>query len=304
MDDSQTTMEFPPVPTNPEAKVTLTAKEYAQLMAANSNALTDWQLHELNKATPKAVIAQTELRGGKFDYIPHSYFTRRLNHIFRHRWTFEIVEIKIFEQWKHVMVHGRLKVMLGNGIVITKDQVGGANIKCYAKGDKAGNPMDVSDDVKAAASEAKKKCASELGIGEDVYGRVLDKLAMDMVELSEVELEELKPWDEKIDDAAKPEDLARIMQDLTKVELTRQQKKYLHNRLTAKGVAMQSENVVQTLIERMEACKVLADYVPVKREIEKVRDSLAPEAYRMLMDVAKETNKRLGGASSIVPERK
>lgn len=284
--------------------VTVPKDEYQALLAASGNALTEWQIHELNKATPKAIIAQTSLRGGTFDYIPHSYFTRRLNTIFRHRWTFEIVEIKIFEQWMQVMVHGRLKVMLGNGIVITKDQVGGAAIKTYTKGDKAGKPMDVSDDIKAAASEAKKKCASELGIGEDVYGKVLDKLAMDMIELNEQELAELKTWDDRIDEATKPEQIQHIILDLTKSELTKQQKKYLQNKLTAKSSAMQSDSVVQDIIDRLEACQKLADYLPIKKDIEKIQNRLNPEAYRMLMDVAKETNARLGGSTSIIPERK
>lgn len=270
----------------------------------SSDQLTDWQIHELNKATPKAIIAKTSLRGGTFDYIPHSYFTRRLNTIFKHRWTFEIVHYEIFKDWMQVMVHGRLKVMLGNGIVITKDQVGGAAIKCYTRGDKAGMPMDISDDVKAAASEAKKKCASELGIGEDIYGRVLDKLAMDMIELNDQEIEELKKWDEIIEETTGPEGLQRVMSDLTKSELTLGQKKYLANKLHVKESILKNDLLARDIIEKLEQCKTIAEYVSLKKEIEKVRDSLSHESHRMLMEVAKETNARLGGSTSIVPKRK
>ena len=270
-----------------------------------SGEMTDWQIQELQKGTPKAIIAKVNLGGGSYDYIPHSYFTRRLNHIFRFRWTFEIVKYEILTDWMQIVVHGRLKVMLGNGLVISKDGVGGSSIKCYAKGDKAGKPMDVSNDLKAAASEAKKKAASELGIGEDVYGKVLDKLSMELVELEDWEVKELEDkWQTRLDAVTDDKGMATLIADLTKSELTVNQKKSLMNRIEMRKAELASDGVVHELLDALAECVTMADYVSgVKKKIEQVKTRLPQAAYDTVMAAAKETVSRLGGSTSAVPTR-
>lgn len=273
-------------------------------MTSNGD-LTDWQIQELQKGTPKAIIAKVKLGGGEYDYIPHSYFTRRLNTIFRHRWTFEIVKYEILTDWMQVVVHGRLKVMLGNGLVITKDQVGGASIKCFSKGANAGKPMDVSNDLKAAVSESKKKCASELGIGEDVYGKVLDKLSMELVEMEDWEVKDIEAnWQPRIDSANNDKAIASVITDLTKSELTLPQRRSLMNRITIRKTELSSDGVFQELLNELSRCSTMAEYVSgAKKKIEAIKTDLPQGAYETLMLAAKHTVERLGGNTSIIPER-
>ena len=161
---------------------------------------TTEQIRKLNQPTPLEMIKEVQKGGGKYKYVPHSYITEKLNEIFQHRWTFEVKEWKVWEvatkiiktkktgdQTEYteeiimvpdqVTVIGRLQVMLGDGIVIRKEQVGTAHVKRY-RADHATRPnmaIDIGNDIKSAASDAKKKCASELGMCLDVYAPILDE---------------------------------------------------------------------------------------------------------------------------------
>ncbi len=175
------------------------------------------QIKKLEQKTPPEMVKEVQKGGGKYKYVPHSYFTERLNDIFGYKWTFEIKEWKVWETATKVVrttkrnapilnteeqkrlgktfhelteyeeevvmvpdqvtVIGRLQVMLGDGIVIRKEQVGTAHVKKY-KADHAKYPnmaIDIGNDIKSAASDAKKKCASELGMCLDVYAPILDE---------------------------------------------------------------------------------------------------------------------------------
>jgi hypothetical protein len=80
------------------------------------------------------------------------------------------------------------------------------------------NPLDLGNDLKAASTDALKKCASELGIASDVYAPE---------EFKEIKVVEDKPKnnpeDERIllaiNDAETEEDLDRINADLLKNNL-------------------------------------------------------------------------------------
>jgi len=67
---------------------------------------------------------------------------------------------------KQAIVHGKLTCR-ANGATVVKHQFGRADIK-LRKAD--GVPLDLGNDLKAASTDALKKCASELGIASDVYG--------------------------------------------------------------------------------------------------------------------------------------
>lgn len=54
---------------------------------------------------------------------------------------------------------------------LRKSSFGGSDIKIYSKGENAGMAMDVGDDLKSAASDLLKKCASLFGICSDLYGK-------------------------------------------------------------------------------------------------------------------------------------
>lgn len=89
--------------------------------------------------------------GEVIDYLEGATVIQRLNEAFNGEWSFEIIEHLIQE--KEVLVSGKLTA---NGI--TKTQYG----------NKA-RESSVGDDLKAAATDCIKKCATLFGIGLHLY---------------------------------------------------------------------------------------------------------------------------------------
>ncbi|MDQ3930068.1 MAG: RAD52 family DNA repair protein [Chloroflexota bacterium] len=132
--------------------------------------LNEAQVDFLLQRTPRHEIKYRQGRGGlQFAYVEHGYVTERLNMVFGFNWDFEVVDKQILEE--EVVVEAKLTVRTPGGQTIVKTQFGGADIKRHASGNKNGRPLSVADDLKAAASDALKKCASLLGVGLDLYGR-------------------------------------------------------------------------------------------------------------------------------------
>lgn len=114
--------------------------------------------------TPAKYIKKRQGRGGKqLDYVETGYVINKLNEVFSYMWSFEVVDEKIGET--QVYVKGKLTAHLSPTLSITKVQYGGKDI---AKGSN-GRPIDIGDDMKAASSDALKKCASLFGIAQDVF---------------------------------------------------------------------------------------------------------------------------------------
>ncbi len=109
-------------------------------------------------------IRQREGRGGKLlDYVEaHSVITR-LNEAFNGAWSFEAVEYKTLEG--EIVVKGRLTAQ-----GITKEQFGSSEVHRHKGQDgEKGAPVSIGDDLKAAASDALKKCATLFGVGLHLY---------------------------------------------------------------------------------------------------------------------------------------
>jgi hypothetical protein len=95
------------------------------------------------------------------------YVKKALNYVFGWMWDFNIVDKG--REGDLVWVQGRLTIKNKSGKeMIVKEQFGRADIK-FLRGTKT--PVDYGNDLKAAATDALKKCASELGIASDVYGK-------------------------------------------------------------------------------------------------------------------------------------
>lgn len=101
-------------------------------------------------------------------YVEVGYVINVLNQVFGWDWDFRIWDQQIGN--RQVWVRGELTVRL-KGHTITKGQYGGADIK-FNRTSK--EPVSIADDLKAAASDALKKCASMLQIASDVYWKDLD----------------------------------------------------------------------------------------------------------------------------------
>ncbi len=126
--------------------------------------ITQRQASLIYERTPKKYIKKRPGRGGKvFDYVETGYIIKRLNQIFNYLWEFKVVEHQIGKE--QVWVKGELTAHISPSLSITKSQYGGSDIKR----NKDGEVIDIADDLKAATSDALKKCASLFGIASDVY---------------------------------------------------------------------------------------------------------------------------------------
>lgn len=140
-----------------------------------TSALNSNQVQKIFNSTPqKYKYTRPAKGGGQWTYIKASYVRKVLDSVFGFDWSFEIVtpEADAFDmamKTKVVTVRGRLtgNVYLdGVKRPIVKEQYGRSEVKF--KRDTL-EPLDFGNDMKAAASDALKKCASLFGIGADVY---------------------------------------------------------------------------------------------------------------------------------------
>ena len=85
--------------------------------------------------------------------------------LFGWNWDFEIISEQILTEAGEVIVKGKLTCR-SNGNTIVKMQYGNKDIM-FKKGTQI--PLSIGNDLKAAATDALKKCAAEIGIAQDVY---------------------------------------------------------------------------------------------------------------------------------------
>jgi len=123
-------------------------------------------LDVLTRPFDPAQIRQREGRGGKMlDYLETHAVISRLNEAFNGAWSFEVVDYKTMEG--EIVVHGKLAA---GGQV--KTQFGSADIhRLKGQDGEKGAPLSIGDDLKAAASDALKKCATLFGVGLYLYDR-------------------------------------------------------------------------------------------------------------------------------------
>ena len=160
-----------------------------ELLKVNSE-LTTEQIQKFFTETPKSKIKTRPAKGGgTWDYVAGSYVTQVLNSLFGFNWSFKIVtsmqEALATSASGTIVVQGRLRVKIGDEW-ITKEQYGRKEVAYkteYVDGKKvqSNKMLDFGNDMKAAATDAKKKCASELGLFADVYSKE-DFFEADIVE--------------------------------------------------------------------------------------------------------------------------
>ena len=148
-------------------------------MGAVNPVLNTQQLQRLFMRTPKNHILERQGRGGQtWKFVTGAYIKKSLNFIFGFNWDFEVTEE--WEKHGQIIVKGRLTGRITDpdtGEVkhtLTKTDFGRADIKYktdFVGGKKVptDKPLDVGNDYKAAATDALKRCANQLGIASDVY---------------------------------------------------------------------------------------------------------------------------------------
>ena len=141
------------------AVVKLTTKAPSPL---NQNQL----LFILQKTPKNHIYTRPAKGGGTWNYVTGIYVKKMLNYCFGWMWDFQVIDKG--REGNQIWVQGRLTIKNKTGKpMIIKEQFGRADVKV-----KRGttDPLDYGNDLKAASTDALKKCASELGIASDIYG--------------------------------------------------------------------------------------------------------------------------------------
>ena len=113
----------------------------------------------LEKPFAPAQIRQRKGRNGMLDYVEGHTVIHRLNEALDAEWSFEIVHHEVREE--EVLVIGKFSA----GAVV-KMAFGGSQI---TRERESGSAVSLGDDLKAAATDALKKCATFLGVGLHLY---------------------------------------------------------------------------------------------------------------------------------------
>ena len=109
--------------------------------------------------SPDQIKQRKGLDGDVLDYIEGAAVIQRLNDVFNAEWTFEILDHHIYE--REVVVLGKLTAQ-----GIAKCQFGKSKI---TRTKESKTEVSIGDDLKAAATDSLKKCATLLGIGLHLY---------------------------------------------------------------------------------------------------------------------------------------
>lgn len=130
----------------------------------------DAQLIMLAQKTPANLIRFRKGRGGiQFPFVDGAEVIRALNNAFNWDWDFETDQEELIHFQGvpfEIKVRGRLTVRVP-GRTIVKMQYGAQAIEMTKEQEP--RPVSIGDCYKGAATDALKKCASELGLFLDLY---------------------------------------------------------------------------------------------------------------------------------------
>lgn len=196
--------------------------------------ISEKQSMKIMQRTPAQYIYERPGKGGKvFKYVPVKYMEKCLNFIFGWNWDFQIISKEIFlldTGHGQIVTHGRLTVKGQNGETIIKEQFGSKEV-AYLKDTKI--PVNLGNDFKASASDAFKKCASELGIASDVYGanEYREIKAEAVIEKTENMYQKIKSM---IDTATNPKALQALGISVNNANISDDEKQELYDLLNEK----------------------------------------------------------------------
>ena len=128
---------------------------------------TQHQIDLINAKTPKSEIDFT------YKSVKAAYVKKRLTLIFGWDFDFIIKSREFLQATKEVLVEGRLTIRTQNDPII-REQFGQHYTNTATDlndGSTTTHPSDIGNGYKAAATDALKKCASELGLFWDIYGQ-------------------------------------------------------------------------------------------------------------------------------------
>lgn len=197
----------------------------SDLSMVKHSLLNESQLKLLLAKTPKKYIHKRPAKGGgQWDYVTGGYMKKVLNLMFGWDWDFEITKDTVHIEAGQVIIMGKLTVRVDTGlrvVSIIKQQYGRADIK-FRKNSKI--PLDLGNDMKAAATDGLKKCAAELGIAADIY----NKLDFQEMRVGEVSKEMVAELFFTVSEHLTNEDSANIERVIKEEEESSYQKAYNH----------------------------------------------------------------------------
>jgi hypothetical protein len=115
----------------------------------------------LEKPFAPAQIRQRKGRNGVLDYVEGHSVIQRLNEALEGAWSFEVIHHEVRED--EVLVLGKLSLGAES---VTKMSFGASQV---TREKTTGKPLSLGDDLKAAATDCLKKCATFLGVGLHLY---------------------------------------------------------------------------------------------------------------------------------------
>lgn len=160
-----------------------------KLVTKVESVLNTRQIQRFFDRTPESkILTRPAKGGGEWRYVKASYAIDVLNSLFGYNWSFRVLtsEKDAFEIAQKTGSVALLTELAGTveGQVITKQQFGRADVK-FKKDSRV--PLDFGNDLKAAASDGLKKCASTFGLFKDVYA------PSDFLNLEVTDTPEIKP---------------------------------------------------------------------------------------------------------------
>jgi len=156
---------------NREVAPTSIIKLPAKHATVAHNVLSTAHMNLLYKRTPKTHVHEKPGKGGgRFKYVTGAYVKSQLNRLFGFDWSFTVKEFTVKGNQCIVFGHleGNIRDQDGNiKATLIREQFGRADIK-VPRADKT-KALDFGNDLKAATTDALKKCASDMGIARDIY---------------------------------------------------------------------------------------------------------------------------------------
>jgi len=197
--------------TNENTQIAIVTEK--ELALVGDNLLNKQQLAFIMLRTPKEYVKKRPAKGGgEWSYVSGGHVKKCLNLMFGWDWNFEIMEQLVMHG--EAIVKGKLTCRT-NGREIVKMQFGNKDIMYKKEADKEGNrvPLSIGNDLKAAATDCLKKCASEIGIAADIYNaeefiavNVVDDITLE--DIKALAIEKMDKMNEKL-----TADTERIIQD-------------------------------------------------------------------------------------------
>nr|DAX51282.1 MAG TPA: Rad52/22 family double-strand break repair protein [Caudoviricetes sp.] len=156
-----------------EEESVVVRQDQLTLTTGKENFFNFEQLKKIRHSTPASMVYKRPAKGGRtWKYVKSADVILALNTTFGGFWDFSIITdeataLEMAVKTKSVVVRGRLTITNpSTGVSVTREQYGRKDV-AFKKG--TNEPMDFGNDMKAAASDALKKCASQFGLFNDIY---------------------------------------------------------------------------------------------------------------------------------------